>query len=452
MTHEQQALWQRIRDFEIDAPDASLPFSSRLAQEWGWTPTYTARVVGEYRRFAFLSVAAGHGVTPSKAVDEAWHLHLLYTRNYWDGFCPQALGRPLHHNPSGGTAEDEAKYEGWYDDTLASYRRLFGEEPPGDVWPTAPMPARRSWFPLSLFAVFLTGCAEPANPLDWHGPAFLALFATLYGAAVVAACGLRRALSGPQDGPPAEEWRLHPNDQAYLNGGPTLALATALAHLTAQSAVEVDRTSGRIRVASPAQRADHPLDRAILRATDSPTGSKYEGVASHARPVLAEMEGLLRRQGLWTRADHLAPAILLPFALASMPLLLGIAKILVGLGRERPVGFLILGCVLGFMVNLLFLSPPRRSRYGNAVLGRLREARPNAQYAAYRSGLTPAELASGMALYGLGALDGGDYAYLRPAIVPQASASGVDGGSGCGSSSCGGGGGGCGGGCGGCGS
>ena len=452
MTHEQQALWQRIRDFEIDAPGASFPFSSRLAHDKGWTPTYTARVVEEYRRFAFLAVAAGHGVTPSKAVDEAWHLHLLYTRNYWDGFCAETLGRPLHHNPSGGTGEDETKYEGWYKDTLASYLRLFGEKPPADVWPTASVPSGRRWAFLGLSAVLLTGCSEPANLLDWHGPAFLILFATLYGAALLIAYGLRRTLAGPADGPPAEEWELQPNDLAYLNAGPPFALATALAHLTAQKAVEVDRTTRRIRIADPSVRADHPLDRAILRVTDSPTGVRYETIANWAKPILAEMEGSLRRQGLWTRPSDLAPAIVLPFALASLPLLLGAAKVLVGLDRERPVGFLILGCVLGLLANMLFLSPPKRTRYGDAVLGSLRDAWPSAQNVAYRSRLEPMELAIGMALYGFAALESGDYAYLRQMIFPQATASSGDGGSSCGSSSCGGGGGCGGGGCGGCGS
>ncbi len=42
----------------------------------------------EYRRFAFLAATAGHPVTPSDAVDQAWHLHLTYSRDYWDRFCP----------------------------------------------------------------------------------------------------------------------------------------------------------------------------------------------------------------------------------------------------------------------------------------------------------------------------------------------------------------------------
>ncbi|MCR9245258.1 MAG: hypothetical protein NXI31_09515 [bacterium] len=128
-------LQQRLADFEIADPRAALPFTHRLARENGWSPEFGVRVVAEYKRFVFLAMAAGHPVTPSDEVDQAWHLHLAYTRSYWDELCGEVLGRPLHHGPTaGGRAEDE-KYHDWYSRTLASYERLFGELPPRDVWP-----------------------------------------------------------------------------------------------------------------------------------------------------------------------------------------------------------------------------------------------------------------------------------------------------------------------------
>jgi hypothetical protein len=80
MTAEQKELWERIQAYEPDDPRAAVPFSARLARDNGWSEEFAERVVAEYRRFAFLAVAAGHPVSPSDAVDQAWHLHLLYTR------------------------------------------------------------------------------------------------------------------------------------------------------------------------------------------------------------------------------------------------------------------------------------------------------------------------------------------------------------------------------------
>lgn len=94
-------------------------------------------MVEEYRRFCFLAATAGHPVTPSDAVDQAWHLHLTYTRDYWERFCPEVLGRALHHGPTeGGTAEGH-RFFAQYAETMRSYERVFGRAPPCDIWPDA---------------------------------------------------------------------------------------------------------------------------------------------------------------------------------------------------------------------------------------------------------------------------------------------------------------------------
>src|ERR1043165_6060282 len=135
-------LWRAIGAFEIDArgedgKGPELAFEVRLAREQGWSREFAARVVGEYRRFVYLAMEAGHAVSPSPAVDEAWHLHLLYTRSYWERMCGEVLKRPLHHEPTRGGVQEGVKFEGWYGRTLESYRDAFGEEAPADVWPRA---------------------------------------------------------------------------------------------------------------------------------------------------------------------------------------------------------------------------------------------------------------------------------------------------------------------------
>lgn len=129
------ALWNRIKDFEIGLSEASLSFTDRLSRENGWDAPYAERVVDEYRRFCLLAMTAGHPVTPSEQVDQAWHLHLLYTENYWTEFCGEVLRRPLHHGPTRGGRREGDKYRDWYQATLDSYVREFGDEPPADIWP-----------------------------------------------------------------------------------------------------------------------------------------------------------------------------------------------------------------------------------------------------------------------------------------------------------------------------
>ncbi|MEM8961171.1 MAG: hypothetical protein AAGD38_06825 [Acidobacteriota bacterium] len=130
-------LWHKLRDFPLDDPESNLPFTRRLARDNAWQLAYALAVVEEYRRFLYLAKVAGHVVTPSDEVDQAWHLHLVYTRSYWDELCGEVLGEPLHHGPTRGGKPEQAKYNDLYARTLESYRRVFDETPREDVWPTA---------------------------------------------------------------------------------------------------------------------------------------------------------------------------------------------------------------------------------------------------------------------------------------------------------------------------
>lgn len=130
-------VWQRIARYEIGPPEAALSFSARLARENGWSAAMAERVIAEYRRFVFLAVTGHAPATPSDAVDQAWHLHLTYSRDYWEHFCPNVLGRPLHHGPTAGGGEEHRRYYRQYADTLARYEAAFGAPPPSDIWPSA---------------------------------------------------------------------------------------------------------------------------------------------------------------------------------------------------------------------------------------------------------------------------------------------------------------------------
>ncbi len=134
--HTLADLYRRIVEFDIDGEPAEFSFTRRLARENGWSIDFAYRVVGEYKRFLFLLVAAGHPVTPSDQVDQAWHLHLAYTKSYWERLCGEVVGQPLHHVPTVGGAEEAQKFDHWYKRTLQRYEQFFGHPPPSDIWPS----------------------------------------------------------------------------------------------------------------------------------------------------------------------------------------------------------------------------------------------------------------------------------------------------------------------------
>ncbi|HEY9697593.1 MAG TPA: hypothetical protein V6D10_10030 [Trichocoleus sp.] len=137
ISREHIELYDRIQAFSLDQVDTQLPFSQRLARENGWSLEYAWRVIEEYKKFVFLALASGHPVTPSDQVDQVWHLHLSYSRLYWEEFCPKVLQASLHHDPTFGGEAENQKFEDWYSKTLESYEQFFEQAPPSDIWSAA---------------------------------------------------------------------------------------------------------------------------------------------------------------------------------------------------------------------------------------------------------------------------------------------------------------------------
>ncbi len=195
-------LWSKIQAFEIDLPNAALPFSQRLARDNAWSHPFALRVIAEYKRFLYLAATARHAVTPSDAVDQAWHLRLCYTRSYWDDLCATVLQRPIHHGPTKGGPAENSRFHDLYQATLDAYQTEFGAPPPTDIWPSPsqrfsrrarfqrldrsrffilPRPSRRAATNLLLAAIATTaliGCGAKAiednSPLVFIPLAFIA--------------------------------------------------------------------------------------------------------------------------------------------------------------------------------------------------------------------------------------------------------------------------------------
>ena len=131
------ALASRVAAFAIDDGAPSLTFTARLARENRWSLPRAQRIVEEYLRFIYLAAVSAETVTPSVAVDQAWHLHLCYTRSYWHRLCRDVLERELHHGPTRGGVAEDTRYHECYERTLRLYREEFGHPPPADIWPPA---------------------------------------------------------------------------------------------------------------------------------------------------------------------------------------------------------------------------------------------------------------------------------------------------------------------------
>ncbi len=300
MNIQQQELYQRLQTFSLDEPNAKYSFSKRLARENGWTVEYTQQAIAEYKKFAFLAVVAEHPVTPSEQVDQVWHLHLAYTRSYWDKFCPNILQKPLHHSPTQGGSSEGKKFNDWYNKTLESYTQLFGEFPPVEIWPPAEI---RFNHDIQV---------QRVNTEDyWIIPKF-------------------RNLNLPQFRFPKP---------AILGIGFLLTLAL--------TACEVSLTN-------------------ILNPLNF-TGSEFLGFY-FLLVLVAIVLGLgLKSLGKPSTSSSLGsrkPSFIeyLPALPVFAVLALGVAKIFMGISRGKPVGYLLIFCIITLMIALAFLPSSQSSR------------------------------------------------------------------------------------------
>ena len=144
------ALWRALEAFEIGRNDVAFSFRDRLARENGWSRGHADAAILEYKKFLYLTATGETMRTPSPAVDQVWHLHLTYSRSYWDDLCGRVIGRKIHHGPTEGGAAEDAKFFQLYEETLAAYAKEFGA-PPADLWPDASRrfrPTRERWVDL----------------------------------------------------------------------------------------------------------------------------------------------------------------------------------------------------------------------------------------------------------------------------------------------------------------
>jgi uncharacterized protein (TIGR04222 family) len=286
------------------------------------------------------------------------------------------------------------------------------------------------------------------SPLELRGPEFLALYVPLLAVATALSFALRHALRTPAGPAGPGELQLGPVEVALLAGGAPQAFDAAVVRLEAAGLLTVDAFERSLCSRGARPRDGTSLERAILDAAGPAPGRPIDQVRAAVRPAVAVAEARLASLGLRPGSPGAALVAILPLLAVG---LLGVAKVLVGLRRDRPVGFLVVLVVGAGLLSLAVArAGRRRSRRGDDALRQLRRRGDGLRHPTHSS--APADLAMAVALFGVTALAGTPLQALALALRPPA----PTGGSGCSTSSCGAsscGGGGCGGGgCGGCGS
>ena len=125
-----QALLQRLSISE------SIVLQSTVATKP--TKTQLSELIDEYLKFMRLMQLFPYlRFSPSEIVDQVWHEHIIFTREY-RAFCKKHFGKYVNHNPtvvgySTATASDDQRC---YAYTLYFYALFFNSTPSSVYWPT----------------------------------------------------------------------------------------------------------------------------------------------------------------------------------------------------------------------------------------------------------------------------------------------------------------------------
>ncbi len=373
---EHKALWSAIQQFAFDEPNAVISFSKKLAGQQKWSVEYTQRVIEEYRRFIFLCCISPKGASPSKAVDEVWHLHLTYTRSYWEAFCKNTLGKDIHHYPSNGGDKEDHKHSNWYNETLELYEEVFEEEPPADIWPQPvipPEPAapsredeaqyyliRKELLILVILLLVLPFVINyvfsgVASPYLLTGARFLWFYAMLCAAGIIAFYLLRRDRQQRME-EIIDAWPIGDLNIFQLTHsvkGKEWALQTCLVDLYRRNLVSVN-DKGKIVVHrnnyhAPEQE-DNPLASELMVKADG-SSVDYNTITnnwykrnSFEHPGIQQMLRLTFQKESRLQKSWVILIVLLT----------GLARVFQGWANNRPVGFLFLE-IIALLVGAGFI-------------------------------------------------------------------------------------------------
>ena len=464
-TATQREVWQRIAQHAFERNDGSLDFLGKLMREQGWSRSKARAAIAEYRKFCFLAVCSGHPVTPSEEVDQVWHLHLTYTIDYWNRFCPQVLGMSLHHEGTDGKPATRSQHRNGYSETLASYQRWFGV-PPEEFWPASALrfaPAtnyrwvdRRTHWVIArprlpqwrheFLALLALIVAPPAlafglDPFEWSGPEFLGLYIVLLIVAFFGARLWRKRLC--DTGQEGSAMGLDSLQIAYLNGGESRVIDAGVAELMADDVLRWEGGKFVRGSRSPSTDSLRNLLQVLMARQDGTKRPKPKWQFEPIRQALVSRGLLLDSAAEWR-------ARLMPALVMLAVTVFGIMKVVTGMSRGKPIGFLAFLCIMAVLATIAFAKARvDRSRAGDEAMERLQS-----EHASVTRAPQDNNLGLAVALIGTTALAGTAYAGYYEA---RAASGGGDSSSGCTSSgsSCSssdsGGGSSCSSGCGGCG-
>jgi hypothetical protein len=169
---------RRERDDFAEPPRTCGSFEDCLRKKGDWTDASASRITEMYRKFLYLKALSGKPVTPSEAIDMAWHLHLEFPADY-SALC-DAVGRDIPHR----IVFYENELEEAYVRGRALYEAEFDAPPDRDLWPSGEDQTRAEIYRLVVMGAVLVGVVSVLLGSAVGGLAGLLLAGAIVAAAI----------------------------------------------------------------------------------------------------------------------------------------------------------------------------------------------------------------------------------------------------------------------------
>lgn len=360
----QQELWEKIQNFNFDDPNSSYPFSKKLSSENNWSTPFTQKAIAEYRKFIYLCCISPNGASPSETVDKVWHLHLTYTKNYWEDFCGSVLQQQIHHHPSKGGPSEKAKHNDWYAQTLQLYENTFKTSPPAAIWPVhnnLPDPIQENIYDASflkkvilMFSVAVFLFAIAVNLFHTQGPDFLGYFA------IICLAGLAATWFTQKNKEQRLQHIVYANMPANCSVyaitrfvyGPHRSYQTAIVDLLKRGIIETTINGYAISALPETLNSNEEntlLRQLVERYKNGDSFSYLEGMGLVDTATIVH-PAFVRLHQLSLKVDY--PKLIIP----GIVVLVAFARILQGIANDKPVGFLVMMTAVFAGICLLILQ------------------------------------------------------------------------------------------------
>jgi uncharacterized protein (TIGR04222 family) len=269
------------------------------------------------------------------------------------------------------------------------------------------------------------------------GSTFILVYVLIAVIVLIASTRARSAVAARRSGTDVSDLHARPYDVAYLNGGPELAVYSALSSMRVDGTI-VTAGRGNVRAAGrPAAGAD-ALERAIHFTAGTPVQRarlRYHRTVSDALDAIERRltSGGLLLDGGERRAIRGIGGWMLAVAA------LGLVRIVAGVANNHDVAFLVVATLVVTVIAVVQLvRAPTRSPLGNRSLARLRaehhELSPSNRPDWVTYGAAGAAL--GVGVFGMSALWASDPAFADELAAQRLASGGGSGGDGGSASSC----------------